>query len=189
MIPCWALASEEGRSVLSRQTRLLLAATADLTPSRGRGAPCRFRYFWIVRLLTRMPSWSSSPRIRSAPQSDGLAALTADGSPASPQIARFASAREKNFWSRSGAKHPALDLLDGVLDLGLVLGATAAMRSGFPRPLPPTLYYRLHGRNMTHGLDAVGRGLFAAIKCSLDRRASEGRSQVPAPAPPKGDEA
>lgn len=50
-----------------------------------------------------------------------------------------------------------------------------------------TLYYRLHGRNMTHGLDAVGRGLFAALKRSLDRRASEGRSQVPAPAPPKGD--
>lgn len=48
-----------------------------------------------------------------------------------------------------------------------------------------TLYYRLHGRNMTHGLDAAGRGLFAALKRSLDRRAAEGRSQVPAPAPPK----
>ena len=35
-------------------------------PARGRQAR---RYFWIVRLLTRMPSFRSSPRIRSAPQS------------------------------------------------------------------------------------------------------------------------
>lgn len=49
-----------------------------------------------------------------------------------------------------------------------------------------TLYYRLHGRNMTHGLDAAGRGLFAALKRSLDRRAAEGRSRVPAPTPSAG---
>ena len=36
--------------------------------AHGRGPRTPRMYFWMVRLLTRMPSLSSSPRMRSAPQ-------------------------------------------------------------------------------------------------------------------------
>ncbi|HEX3054063.1 MAG TPA: hypothetical protein VHP83_25640 [Aggregatilineaceae bacterium] len=45
----------------------------DLPAGRKRGM--HFRYFWIVRLLTWIPNFSSSPRIRSAPHSRFLSPI------------------------------------------------------------------------------------------------------------------
>lgn len=50
------------------------------------GITTRRMYFWIVRLATRMPRLSSSPRIRSAPQSRLLRAMRSINAIVSPEV-------------------------------------------------------------------------------------------------------
>src|SRR5258708_24018767 len=49
-------------------------------------------YFWIVRLQTRMPSLSNSPRIRSAPQSRLVLAISLINATVSAEIFGLAEA-------------------------------------------------------------------------------------------------
>ena len=95
-------------------------------------------YFWIVRLLTRIPSFISSPRMRSAPQSTLLAAIAWRSSTTS-RASRFAGlfGRElrwhrdlfKIVWRRkSRPNRPANRLAREVIELIQSMAANNVLR-------------------------------------------------------------
>ena len=76
-----AKSGRKKRSVICKKSPAQISATwlrrnvFQVCPRTRFGRPCRI-YLWMVRLLTLLSSLSNSPRIRSAPQSRLLAAIS-----------------------------------------------------------------------------------------------------------------